>query len=79
LMPDVRRDSLYGRVRQSLGDRFETSADVRFSHRAYGLQNAPTSTVLTVTAANPHFVTPNGSTQHLIAYSFYGDLGPTRK
>ena len=79
LMPDVRRDSLYGRVRQSLGDRFEASADVRFSHRAYGLQNAPTSTVLTVTAANPHFVTPNGSTQHLIAYSFYGDLGPTRK
>jgi len=51
LMPDVRRDSLYGRVRQSLGDRFETSADVRFSHRAYGLQNAPTSLGLTAGGA----------------------------
>lgn len=78
LMPDVRRDGLYARVGQSLGDRFEASADVRFSRRAYGMQNAPTSTIFSVTAANPHFVSPNGSAQHLIAYSFYGDLGPTR-
>lgn len=79
LMPDVRRDSLYARVRQSVGERFEASADLRFSRRAFALDNAPTSTVFAVTAANPHFVSPNGSTQHLIAYSFYGDLGPTRQ
>jgi len=78
LMPDVRRDSVYARVRQSVGSRFEASADLRFSHRAYGINNAPTSTVFAVTAANPHFVSPNGSRAHLIAYSFYGDLGPTR-
>ncbi|MFK0299568.1 TonB-dependent receptor domain-containing protein [Brevundimonas sp. NPDC090276] len=79
LTPDVRRDSLYGRVAQDLGGRFEASADVRFSRRVYGMQNAPTSTVFAVSAANPHFISPNGSAQHLIAYSFYGDLGPTRR
>ena len=78
LMPDIRRDSLYARVRQSVGSRFEASADVRFSHRSYGMHNAPTSTVFPVTAANPYFVSPNSAPFHLIAYSFYGDLGPTR-
>ncbi|MNU27024.1 Vitamin B12 transporter BtuB precursor [compost metagenome] len=79
LSPDVRRDSLYARVNQEIGERFEASADIRFSRRAYGMQNAPTSTVFSLTTANPHFVSPDGSAQHLIAYSFFGDLGPTRK
>lgn len=79
LVPEVRRDSVYVRLRQDIGSRFEASADLRFSRRAFGFDNAATSTVFAVSAANPHFVSPSGDASHLMAYSFYGDLGPSRR
>lgn len=78
LLPDVERLSAYARIRQTFGDRLNVSGDLRFSRRAFGHDNAAMTTVLSVSAANPHFVSPDGSSSHLIAYSFLGDLGPSR-
>ena len=79
LVPEIERHSVYGRVRQSLGDRLDLSGDVRFSRRAYGFTNVPIGAVFNVTRANPFFVSPNGAASHLIAYSFSGDLGSSRQ
>lgn len=79
LLPDTERHSVYGRVRQSIGDRLDLSADLRFSRRHYGFDNAATLTIFQVSAANPFFVSPSGATSHLIGYSFYGDLGTSRQ
>jgi iron complex outermembrane receptor protein len=79
LSPQTERHSVYGRVRQSLGDRLDVSADLRFSRRTYRFENLATSTIFDVTDANPFFVSPTGTSSHTMAYSFYGDLGTTRQ
>lgn len=79
LTPDVERHSVYARARQTLGDRIEFSADVRFSQRDFGFDNASPVTIFNVTAANPFFVSPDGSASHLIGYSFFQDLGTSRR
>lgn len=79
LIPQLERHSAYGRIRQSVGDRLDLSADVRFSRRAYEFANVPGASVFTVTRANPFFVSPIGADSHLLAYSFSGDLGPSRQ
>lgn len=79
LLPDLERHSVYGRVRQSVGQRLDLSADVRFSRRAYGFDNAAPVTIFSVSAANPWFVSPNGAASHLIGYSFADDLGVSRQ
>lgn len=78
LTPSVERHSLYGRLRQSVG-RLDLTGDLRFSRRDYELAGAASLGVFTVTAANPYFVSPSGAAAHTIAYSFEGDLGPTRQ
>lgn len=79
LIPDLERHSVYGRVRQSIGERLDLSADVRFSRRTYGFDNSPGASVFQVTRANPFFVSPTGAASHLLAYSFSGDLGASRQ
>jgi iron complex outermembrane receptor protein len=79
LLPSTERHSVYGRVRQSLGDRLDLSADLRFSRRAYGFDNAAPLTIFQVSAANPFFVSPSGAASQLIGYSFFGDLGTSRQ
>ena len=79
LLPETERQSVYGRIRQSLGDRLDLSADLRFSRRHYGFDNAATLTIFQVTAANPFFVSPSGAASQLIGYSFYRDLGTSRQ
>ena len=79
LSPRTERNSVYGRVRQTVGQRLDLSADFRFSRRDYRFENLATSTIFEVTNANPNFVSPNGATEHTLAYSFYGDLGTTRQ
>lgn len=78
LLPDLRRRSVYGRVRQDLGERIEVSGDLRYSRRSYDFAGAPSIGVLTVTAANPFFVSPDGSASHLVGYAF-SDLGAPRQ
>lgn len=79
LVPALERHSVYGRVRQSFGERFETTADLRYSRRAYEVAGVANAGVFTVTQANPFFVSPTGAASHTIGYSFLGDLGPTRQ
>lgn len=77
LLPSQERHTAYARFRQELGDRIELSGDVRWSDRSYEYASLSAGGLYTVTAANPHFVSPNGSTSHLIAYDFGRELGPT--
>lgn len=79
LTPDVERHSLYGRARQSVGDRLDITADVRYSQRDFGFDNGATVTIFAVTPSNPYFVSPDGSQALLLGYSFFGDFGPTRQ
>jgi len=76
LLPALERHSVYGRIRQDFGDRFEVTADLRYSRRDTQIDTVPASSIFTVSAANPWFVSPDGSASHSIAYSFIGDLGP---
>lgn len=79
LLPSIERHSLYGRVRQSLGDRLELTADVRYSRRAFELSGPASAGVFTVTRANPWFVSPTGAASHAIGYAFVKELGSTRQ
>ncbi|MBB5740797.1 MULTISPECIES: TonB-dependent receptor [Brevundimonas] len=78
LLPALERHSVYGRVRQSIGDRLELSADVRYSRRRTESATAAAAGIFNVTQANPWFVSPSGAPSHTIAYSFFRDLGPAR-
>lgn len=77
LLPDLERFSGFARWRQAIGDQLELSADLRFNRRTHLFKSLPTSTVMSVGRANPHFHAPDGAASHLIAYSFGDDLGPT--
>ncbi|WP_201463320.1 TonB-dependent receptor [Brevundimonas aurantiaca] len=77
LLPNQERQTAYARFRQELGSRVELSGDLRWSDRSYEYASLSGGGLYTVTAANPHFVSPNGSTSHLIAYDFGRELGPT--
>lgn len=79
LLPEQTRQTAYARFRQEIGSRFEVSGDVRGSDRVYRYASLSGGGLYTVTAANPHFVSPNGSASHLIAYDFGKELGPTRR
>lgn len=78
LVPSIERHSLYGRMGQSLGPRFEMSADVRYNRRAHEIVGPASAGVFTVNAANPWFVSPSGASSHTIGYAFLAELGPTR-
>ena len=76
-LPKQERASLYGSVRQSLG-RAEVTLEGLYSHRRFSYAAANASTILSVSSANPYFVSPDGSTSSLIGYNFTDELGPTR-
>ncbi|WP_029416647.1 TonB-dependent receptor [Brevundimonas bacteroides] len=79
LLPEIERYSLYGRVRQAVGERLDLSADVRVNRRDYSLTGAPAIGVFAVTRANPFFVSPTGAASHIVGYAFDRDLGNTRQ
>ena len=79
LLPNQERQTAYARFRQDLGSRIELSGDLRWSDRSYEYASLSGGGLYTVTSANPHFVSPNGSTSHLIAYDFGRELGPTER
>ena len=78
LLPEIERHSLYARLSQSVGDRLEVTADLRYNDRSHDIAVTAPSGVFTVTQANPWFVSPTGAASHTIAYSFARDLGPSR-
>lgn len=78
LLPRQERNSAYANLVQSLGSRVELSADLRYSRRTFAYNTAPPVATLTVTSANPYFVSPNGAASNLIAYALYDELGSSR-
>lgn len=78
LLPAIRRHSGYGRVSQSIGDRLEVTADLRYSRRAHELTGPASVGVFAVNRSNPWFVSPTGAASHTVSYSFLRELGGTR-
>lgn len=79
LLPSQQRQTAYGRFRQDLDAQIEISGDLRYSERTYEYASLSAGGLYTVTAANPWFVSPNGSSSHLIAYDFGRELGPSER
>ena len=77
LLPRQRRHSVYAALTQDLGDAIELSADARYSNRQFHSIGSASVASLTVTPANPYFVSPTGSGSTLVAYSFANELGGT--
>jgi len=78
LLPSVERHSVYGSLRQSLGERLELTADLRYNLRTNEIATAGAGGIFSVSNANPWFVSPTGAASHTIAYSFARELGPAR-
>ncbi|WP_279629658.1 TonB-dependent receptor [Caulobacter radicis] len=78
ILPRQRRDSVYAYVAQDLTAAIEVSADLRASRRHYTSVGTAPLTVLSVTRANPYFVSPTGASSERIAYSFQSELGGQR-
>ena len=78
IVPEQKRQSGYARLRQTLGDQVEVSADLRYGDRAFAFNNLAPADILPVTAANPHFASPEGSPFQQVAYNFINDLAPTQ-
>jgi iron complex outermembrane receptor protein len=75
LLPRQQRHSAYLTFSQDLGDLFSLSGEARFSQRRFrSVGSAPVAS-LSVTRANPYFVSPTGAASALIAYSFAKELG----
>lgn len=79
LLPGVERQAVYGAVRQQMGERLELSADLRYNQRDIEYAGPASIALMTVTAANPYFVSPNGAASQMIGYSFGRDLGNPRQ
>ncbi|MCC7267753.1 MAG: TonB-dependent receptor [Caulobacteraceae bacterium] len=70
VLPAQKRHSLYLTARQELTERLEVSGDLRYGYRTYGLDSGINSGLVTITPANPFFVSPSGAASHSIQYAF---------
>lgn len=75
VLPSQERGSVYLALSQDLGSRLTVSADARYSDRRFATILLPPLTALTVRNTNPFFVSPNGTTSNIIAYSFAHETG----
>lgn len=78
LLPEQSRLSLYGHLTQTLSDQVVLRAEARYSERRFDYRSTAPVTAAVVTNANPFFVSPDGSTSHLLTYSFLDETGSTR-
>lgn len=76
-LPSQERVSFYSSLRQSLGAT-ELSVEGLYSRRRFAYDAANASTILSVTADNRYFVSPDGAASSLIGYNFTDELGATR-
>lgn len=76
LLPRQTRHSLYITGEQELASGITAYLEGRYTHRSFRHLAQPSLTVISVTRANPFFVSPNGSPVTTIAYLFDKDLGP---
>lgn len=78
LSPDQKRHSLYGRASQKLTDSVKLSLEGRYSHRRFDSLTAGYATILSITDANPWFVSPTSASSDMIGYAFTREIGPVR-
>ncbi len=78
LSPRTDRHAVYARIEQRLATGFDVFADGRFARRDFAYGSPSAQTILSITGANPNFIRVGGQPSSLIAYSFLGDLGPSR-
>lgn len=78
LLPDQKRHALYLTAEQQLGNGISAYAEGRGAYRRFSFRGAPDLGFLSIDARNPFFVSPDGSSSSLIAYSFGDELGATR-
>ena len=74
VLPGQGQQSGYLTFHQDLGDRVELSGDARYGYRVARTAIAGSVATLTVTPADPFFVSPNGAAKNTIQYSFIGEL-----
>jgi len=79
LLPEQTLNAVYLTADQDVGDRLQLTADARYSDRRFRLHVPAPTANLTVTSANPFFVSPIGASSETIAYSFAGDLPPSQQ
>jgi outer membrane receptor protein involved in Fe transport len=78
LLPTQERGSVYLALSQAVGSHVTLNAEARYSDRRFSAYSYPPMAVLTVTPANPYFVSPNGSSIDYIAYSFANETGGSK-
>jgi iron complex outermembrane receptor protein len=76
LLPKQTRHSLFLTGEQHLSGSVTFYAEGRYTNRRFAHLAQPSLTVMSVTRANPFYVSPNGSAVTNIAYLFDKDLGP---
>lgn len=70
ILPRQTLNAVYASAEQAVGARLKLTADARYSARRYKSHGAAIATNLTVTSANPFYVSPIGAASQSIAYSF---------
>lgn len=78
ILPEQRRQSLYLSAHQAIGPRLEVTGDLRYALREASADTASPTATLTVTRANPFFVSPVGASTHQIQYAFAGLMANPR-
>lgn len=78
ILPEQERFAVYASASQDLSAHVSLNAEARFSNRRYAHWNLAPIAALTVTRANPYFVSPNGAASNTIGYSFQNETGASR-
>ncbi|ADG11016.1 TonB-dependent receptor [Caulobacter segnis] len=78
ILPMQERGSLYVAASQALGARVTLNAEARYSDRRFATFGYAPMTVMTVSANNPYFVSPNGAPSLAIAYSLANETGGSK-
>lgn len=78
ILPEQERTAIYASATQDVGSRVSLNAEARFSNRRYAHWNLAPIAAMTVTRANPYFVSPNGAASNSVAYSFQNETGASR-
>ena len=74
--PNQTSDGVYLSAAQKLDPKTEITLDGRFNQRDYNSRTTASEAILTVTPANPFYVSPNGAASELMGYSTANSLGP---
>jgi len=78
ILPTQERFSAYASATQEISPRVSLNAEIRYSDRRYTMLNLAPVATLTVSRANPYFVSPDGAASNSIAYSFQNETGASR-